>query len=366
MPYMVLFYQSLDFTGAQIGVLTGITPLISLVSVTFWTGIADRTFRHKLVMNFALLVGITGLSLLPFLKTFPLVLIYGVSFSLFFSPASALADSASMYMLGGQKELIGRVRLGGTIGFGIFASVVGVVVAKYGLSIAFWAAAGFYFIGFLISQRLVHGGEVKERTVNRSRLMELIKNPEWIIFLVSAFTCGFAFAASNTYLFPFMKGLGAKESTMGLALTVGTIAEIPVLLFINRVVKRIDSFRLLMFSMIMTGVRLFLFAAASSPTLVLVAQLLNGFAYPITWVAGVSFADEKAPAGLRATAQGLFSGTSMGFGSAVGGFAGGIIFERLGGRGLNLTYGATIFVVVIMVWLIRNRMLARSSVAPGS
>lgn len=56
-PYTVLYYRGLGFTGAQIGLLTGITPLITLFSVPLWTGLADVTRRHRLVMSLALLGG---------------------------------------------------------------------------------------------------------------------------------------------------------------------------------------------------------------------------------------------------------------------------------------------------------------------
>ena len=64
-PYMVLYYQSVGLSGAQIGLLTGIGPLITLVSVPFWTGLANTTGRHGLIMSAAILVGAAVLTLLP-------------------------------------------------------------------------------------------------------------------------------------------------------------------------------------------------------------------------------------------------------------------------------------------------------------
>ena len=54
MPFLVLYYQDLGFNGAQIGLLVGLAPLITLVSTPFWTGLADASHRHRFYMGIAL------------------------------------------------------------------------------------------------------------------------------------------------------------------------------------------------------------------------------------------------------------------------------------------------------------------------
>jgi hypothetical protein len=53
--YRVLYYQSLSFTGTQIGLLTGIAPLVTIFSIPLLTGFADRTQKHKPLMTAALI-----------------------------------------------------------------------------------------------------------------------------------------------------------------------------------------------------------------------------------------------------------------------------------------------------------------------
>jgi PPP family 3-phenylpropionic acid transporter len=355
-PYIVLYYQSIDLSGSQIGLLTGVMPLLTLVSVPFWTGLADRTNRHRLVLSFSMLVGIGALILFPLLETFALVFIIMIIFNIFFAPVSALADSATMYMLGAEKDLYGRVRLGGTIGFGITAVIVGNLVENQGLKIAFWGGAALFFLSLLVSLNLEHGQNSKDEVANRGRVSALLKNPHWLLFMLIAFAGGLALAASNTYFFPYMEELGASESRMGLALTIGTLAEIPVMFFVDRLLRRFKSYGLLIFSMAITGLRLLLIAIWANPTIVVVLQLLNGLTFPVMWVAGVAYADERAPIGLRASAQGLFSAMVMGIGMAVGGFTGGLLLENVGGRGLYFTFGVVVFLILGLVSLIRRRL----------
>jgi PPP family 3-phenylpropionic acid transporter len=279
-----------------------------------------------------------------------------VLYSVFFPPIMSLSDSATMFMLGDRKDLYGRIRLGGTIGFSIAATVAGAFVENYGLRIAFWGAAGLFFIAFLVSQKLVHGGEESGKPADRGQASELLKNPHFLLFLLIGLSGGISFATINTYLFPYMKELGAGESMMGLALTIGTIAEMPVLFFVGRFIKRFKAYGLLIFSIAMTGLRFLLLAVAPNPIFVLFVQLLNGFNFPLLTVAGVTYADEHAPQGFRATAQGLFTAALGGIGYAVGGFAGGLLFERLGAKGMYLIFCMFAALILVFVSLVRRTL----------
>jgi PPP family 3-phenylpropionic acid transporter len=155
-PFIVLYYQSAGFTGAHIGLLTGITPLITLFGAPLWTGLADATRRHRLIMSLALFVGAGAIFAFPLLKAFALILLLAIGFNAFFAPVSAFADSAALFMLAGEKDMYGRVRLGGTIGFGLAASVAGALVQNYGLRIAFWGGAAFLLLALGVSQKLTY------------------------------------------------------------------------------------------------------------------------------------------------------------------------------------------------------------------
>jgi PPP family 3-phenylpropionic acid transporter len=364
-PYIVLYYQGLGFTGTQIGLLTGIVPLITLFSSPLWTGLADATHRHRLLMSLGLLVGVITTVVFPFLSAFVPVFAIAVLLFIFVAPVTPLANSATMFMLADEKEMYSRIRLGATLGFGIAAFFSGLLVQNYGLSFAFWGCATLFLLGLIVSQKLVYGQMVSESPA-RGRVRTLLMNPRWVLFLVVAFAGGLGMAAYNNYLFPYMKELGANESTMGLALMVGMISEIAILFFGNRLIKHLKSFGLLMLSMAVTGFRMLLFAASGTPSLVLFFQLLNGLTFPAMWVAGVSYADENAPAGMSATAQGLFSAMVMGFGTAVGGFVGGLLLESIGGHGLYLVFGAAVLAIVAIVALTQRRLPAEKEISPNA
>ncbi|MCA9983396.1 MAG: MFS transporter [Anaerolineales bacterium] len=355
-PYMVLYYQSLGFAGAQIGLLTGIAPLVPLVTLPLLTALADRTGRYRLIMSLALLSLVAGLVVFPYLRAFIPLFVLAIFLTVAFSPVGALASSASLHMLGNNKDQFGRVRLGGTLGFSLLATVAGALVEQHGLKIAFWGAAVIYVLAFLVSQKLDHGGEESNQNPVKSRMGEMLRNPHFGLFFVLSLAGGIAFSTINTYFFPYMRDLGADESTMGLALTIGTVAELPVLFFINQIIRRSGAYPVVVFSIAMTALRFLLLGVASNPMLVLVIQLLNGFNQPLLSVAGVIYVNELAPAGLRASAQGLFNVAYGAIGSAIGGFVGGLLFDSLGANDMYLAFGLFVSMVLLGVSLVRHAL----------
>ena len=362
-PFVVLYYQKIGFTGGQIGLLAGLYPLITLFSAPLWTGFADATRKHKLILGLTLLGGTLTVFVYPFLTAFLPILFLVVGSSFFLAPVSSLADSATMSMLGNEKEMYGRLRLGGTFGFAIAAPIAGQLVQGFGLKIAFWGCALMYFLALLTSLKLVHDTEQVHPLGNASLgkgSRELMSNPRWLLFLAGALGGGFAMAVTNNYFFPYMKELGANESTMGLALTLGTVCEVPVMFFGNRLLGYFKAYPLFIFSLVITGIRLVLLALAGNPIQALIIQPLNGLAFPAMWMAGVSYVDEYAPAGMSATAQGIFGAAVFGLGNALGGFIGGSLLESLGARGMCMVFGIVMLLIVAAVLLIGRLLPARA------
>jgi MFS transporter, PPP family, 3-phenylpropionic acid transporter len=354
-PYMVLYFQGLGFSGAEIGLLAGIAPLITFCGAPFWTGLADATRRHRLILTVSMAVGVAGYILYPFLRAFAAVFLVSIVLNFFFAPVSAFADNATMYMLGEKKDFYGRIRLGGTIGYAIAALVAGVLVGRYGLRAGFWSAAAMYFLGLLLSRGFIHAPSKDSPPALRG-LRTLLSNPRWILFLIVSLSSGVALAGVNNYFFPYMKELGAATSIMGIALTIGTITEVPVLFFGHHLLRIFKPYGLFMLAAVVTAVRVLLFAANTSPTLALVIQLLNGFTFPAMWLAGVAWANANAPQGMTATAQGLFGAMTFGFGMAVGGFLGGPLLESLGGRGLYLVFGIIALSTVVVAAVVERSL----------
>ena len=363
MPYLVLFYQDLAFNGAQIGLLTGIPPLVTLVAAPFWTGLADTKGWHTWVMRLGIIVSVIAIFLLQSFTAFIFVFLLIILFNTFISPVSALADSATMNMLGEERSMYGRIRLGGTVGWGIFVPIAGALIQRFGLHAGFLSFSVVMLINLLVSLKFVHGSHERTNS-DQGSVGSLVTNRRWINFLFLAFLGGIGSFSIAAYLFPYMAELGASESVMGIASSIATVTEVIIFFFGNRLVKKFGSYGLLILALLLSGVRSLLYGVATTPWMVLVLQAFGGTIFPAIWLAGVSYADENAPAGLKSSAQGLFGAMMFGVGAAVSGFVGGLLLESIGGRGMFLVLGVIILAGLMIAEGIRRIFPEKEELAP--
>ncbi len=352
-PYFVLYYQQLGFSGAQISVLAGLPPLVTIFFSPFWTNLADRTGRHKLIMSMGCLMVIATDLFFPTLTSFGAVLSVVLLINIFISPVSPLADSATMHMLTGQREMYGRIRIGGTIGWGVASPIAGALIARYGLHMGFWASAAVFVLVLVLCQGFTFGKP--EAAETRGSIRDLLSQRAWIYFMIYAFFGGVLLNSTSNFLSPYIKELGGNEVHVGMINLMAAFSELPAFFFGNRLLRKFGSHRLIIISLVITGIRSFLFALAPTPVFAILAQALNGMTFAALWTAGVAYADEHAPVGLKATGQGMLGAMTFGIGSAVGGFLGGFLLENIGGRGLFLTFGIILVVGVSVVMLLEKR-----------
>jgi PPP family 3-phenylpropionic acid transporter len=357
-PFIILYFQELGFSGAQIGFLAGMTPLVFMIGYPLWTGLADAKMRHKLIMSLTILVSILTTALFPLIKSFTLLIPAIFIYALFAAPVISFADSATLHMLAEKKDLYGRIRLGGTIGWGLVAPVAGAIIERYGIQWAFWGYSVIMVFTLLICQRF-NFGQSAEREPMRANVRKVITDQRWIFFLSLMFVGGVAFTVVNSYLYPYMEELEISRSTMGFALTIATLSELPVLFFSKNLIDRFKAHGLLFIGMFITGLRLILYAVLPFQAGILIFQLINGLTSPLVLVAAVSYANEIAPEGMKATAQGLLGAVMFGFGGAVGGAIGGLMLGSMGGQAMFLLTGIAVFLGMFVIFLLERNQNAR-------
>lgn len=343
----MLYYQQIGLAGWQTGILLGLAPLASLLSGPFWTGLADTRHQHKTILNLTLILTVSTVLVLPLTKTFNLLILIVTGFSFFVTPIMALVDSATISMLGARRERYGRIRLWGTIGWGLASLVAGVFLQRFGLVWMFWIYCGLMLLNLLPISKLIF---IKSITVTPfwSGLRGVMNNRRWVWFLFIVFIAGIGLSAHANYLAILIQSKGGDKSMIGIALFLSTVSEMPVMFFSNIILKKLKPRGLLVMAVTFASLRCMLYSLVAGAQVVLLIQLLHGFTFPSLWVAGVNYVAENAPPGLNATLQAIFGSVLNGFGLAAGGVLGGILIDQVGLPAMYLVLGLVVLAGLVL------------------
>jgi PPP family 3-phenylpropionic acid transporter len=361
-PYLVIYYQSLGFSGSQIGVLSGIPTLISLVSMPLWGGLADATSKKHLLLGVSILLTMAAVWALSTATIFVWIALIVIVYAFNSAPVMPLVDSTVMDMLGERKDLYGKLRLWGAVGWGISAQAVGWLTEQKGLQWSFWGYLVFTALVLLVVLSLPAshaslGGRYWQG------LRGLLQDHRWRFFLLVVFVSGIGSSILTNFLFLRLNDLGSSTTLMGTALIVATVSELPVFFFSGRLIKRGGARSLLVLSLFAYVLRGLAVSFLAVPWQVLPIQLLHGLTFSITWVAGVTYAREIAPPGMGATAQSLFSGAFFGLGGSVGALIGGILYQEAGSAALFRWMALLVFcIAVFFLWSGRESRAEKLSI----
>jgi len=330
-PFLTLYYQSLGLSGTQIGLLAGLVPLTSMVSGTLWNAAADATRRYR-----AILLTATGGAWLATLLVsragglaalLPTVLLMAA----FSAPIGTLVDSSVANQTRKTGGDYGRVRLWGSVGWGMGALLAGPVIDRYGLIWAFVIHLTLLAGVFVVSLRVPLDHSVAEPgTSFFSRLRVLLAERAYLTLLVVALVFGMSLSMALSYLFLHMQNLGASETLMSVTLITATLSEVPFMFLSGRLIRRLGVRPIIAAALVLMAARTFAYAFMPAAGWAVAINLLHGPTYATLWAASVSESNRLAPPGLGATAQSALTSAMFGLGSALGSFSGGILYDRAG------------------------------------
>lgn len=346
LPFLALYYHELGLSGGQIGILVGLSPIVTWFAAPFWGALADNTRQHRTILTATIIASALAVALVGWASGFWWLLLAVPLYAFFCAPIIPLVDNSVMTMLGERSRLYGRQRVWGSIGWGVAAAGAGLLVDRFGQGVSFYIYVFFFIILAVISTQFrMSSGVIGVPFWQGVRA--LAGNRAMIIFLVTVLFASMGSGIVNNYVFIYLKDLGATGSLLGISLTVATLSEMPVFFFAAPLLRIIGARGLLLLSLSAYVVRLIAYTFLPPVWLVLVINLLHGLTFAALWAAGVSHANEVAPTGMGATAQGLFTGVTMGLGAAVGALLGGLVYDSFGPLVLFRAGAAIVFIGIV-------------------
>jgi len=330
-PFLNIYFARRGLSGAEIGWLGSLPPLVALAANPVWGAVADRWHIHRIVLAVcAFGAGMVSLLLLGAGSFWSLMAVV-VLLSFFRTPIGSLLDSAVLDMVRQIGAHYGRQRMWGGLGFVLVTLGLGQVISPDSLQVAFWLHA-------LLMGVVVAGLGLRLPIARREGqapiwdgLRQLAGQRPYIAFLGAMALLGIGNSCYVNFIGLHMLNLGGDERMVGLAWSANAFAEMPMMLLGGRWFARFGYGWLIQVGFTGYFVVWLLLAMVGAPWQIVIVTYLVGSCYGTLWVAAVNFAGQSAPPGLSATAQALVGAANAGVGWGIGSVVAGYLWDAQGG-----------------------------------
>lgn len=420
LPLLGVYFKQLGMSPSQSGTLVGCRPMVEFVSAPMLGSLADKLNRRKTLFIFSLVAWISFTFSFAFIKPAPvsckkyflltknvpeiskdatvelrdflgprtakktlppepkvknslvfspngvhqvfLVLLFLTVIGEFFSaPAITLADSATLHILGDQKDKYGKQRLWGSLGWGLSMFTLGFVIDRMkgyevcGETVSKNYTPAFYFFfvlmlfALLVATRfsfISKPKESKDRAGGGLQLLRVLLTFRYTSFLLIAFFMGCGNGLIFTFLYWHLEDLGGPPTLFGVASLIDHISEIVCYFHVEYLIQKIGHVRVLYIGLAGNVLRFVGISLLSNPWYVLPFEILQGITHAAVWASCTSYIGKIAPPEYATSAQGVLQGLHHGLGRGCGAILGGILIHIYNTEVVFRCYGVSCFVML--------------------
>ena len=282
-----------------------------------------------------------------------------------------LSNVVALRNLRHPQRSFGGVRLFGTVGWVAAGAVIGLLLNPISAEPLWLAAVTAIAMGlycFFLPNTPPKGTRGRLRDSLGLPALRLLEDRSFLVLLLCALTLAATQQFYGVYTNPYLTDLEVPRAA--LVQTLAQVGEIISLIFLPLALRRLGFKWVIAAGLAIMVVRNALFTT-ESPAAVIAGLPLQGVCYAFTVVVASMYVDRRAPSHLRASAQGLFTFSSLGLGT----LAGNCFAARVVGHyrvGSTVAWGDVwiiptilgVFIYTAFIFLFRDNSAATSTNAP--
>lgn len=267
-----MYLTGVGKSKAEMSFIVSASSLFGVVMVPLVGYISDRLRRPKVIVA-VLLAGIAGFSLL-FAQTRSTAALYLLNGCI--SGMVSAVSPISERLAGSGRYRYGTVRIWGTFGYAASAQLACVLMEFTSPQLIFVmasASALLAILGIAGMEDIRYNEEPEEEQNTGKNRFSFLRQPMFLLFLAISGTFIGVSGLNMTYSPILLQELGVPTSAVGTVLFVGTILELPLILFSNKFMDKFSGKALTSVDFIIMIVQFLLYSFAPNAAVAVVTVL---------------------------------------------------------------------------------------------
>lgn len=339
--FVSVYLLDKGFSNATIGTVLSITGVLAIIIQSIEANLLDKHpgLRLQDTLSINILFILIGSILLLFSSNHSLLLLFIL---LIFSVAQAsetlLNSLAFIFEKFGIEIDYGVGRGIGSLAFAVTTLIVGNVVNQTNPEIIPLFYTVFSFILLLVVRSFKHPQE-EEQIVEENSTIDSASNQSFSHFIsqykrLVLVVIGIGFVLFmhiliNNFFIQILVPIGGNSATMGNAIFLGAIVELPAMFNYKKIERRFSAGTLLKMAALFFVAKHILTYLATNMLMIYIAQFVQIGGYALIYPAGVSYVHSVVSEKDLVKGQSLFT-SAIALSSIAGNFFGGILLDSLG------------------------------------
>lgn len=330
LPYFNLYCLHLGFNGVQIGTLSSVRSVSTIIFPVLFGAVADRFHLRKPIYIGCCFISAAIWYL--FLRTtdFQWMLVICLLYGIFYAPIISFLEALTMDTLGKEKRSYGTIRAWGSASFILIVMIMGRVIDLFSIRIILVTILIGSIIQAVAALKIPHHIQ-KIHAEPVPKFHHFLQKPI-VLFLFCAFLMLVSHGAYYGFFSIHLEHLGYSKLFIGSVWALASVAEILAMLKSRSLFNRFSLEAVLVFSFAVAVLRWCLLYIFTSPVFIISAQVLHAVTYGTFHMAGILYIDRMAPEEAKTMGQAVNNAVTYGLGLMIGFFINGYLYESVGSR----------------------------------
>ena len=325
--------QTLQTSGTEVGIAYGAGAVAAMISPFFVGLVADRFFATERVLAAVHFIGAALLYFVSVAKDFstfyPLLLAYSICYM----PTIALTNSVAFHQLAGENKSFPWIRVWGTLGWIVSGLMIGFMKIEtsalmFQIAAALSIVMGAYSLSLPHTPPKLRGQSASLGEIIGLDALSLLKSRSFLIFFIASILVCIPLSFYYSFTNGFLNEVGVENAAA--IMTLGQVSETVFLIAMPLFFARLGVKKMILIGIAAWMIR-YIFFAYGDPGggmwMFVTAIVLHGICFDFFFVTGQMYADNKAPAHLKSSVQGLITFATYGVGMFIGTYASGVVVD---------------------------------------